>query len=103
MTSDLCVGRGSKQEYSCRFVDRQRSTAKKRVESILDFQLICHTIWYILLTVCTRYVNILYQNVSDKSIENQGLILRVFFCCELLKSDSYASMISEIMLRSICC
>ena len=32
-----------------------------------------------MLTVCTRYVNILYQNVSDKSIENQDMILRVFF------------------------
>ena len=46
-------------------------TAKKRVE------LICH------LRSGTKYLhtgyNILYQNVSDKSIENQELIQRVFF------------------------
>ena len=37
--------------------------------------------------VCTRYVNILYQNVSDKSIENQELILRVFFAVYNIHSD----------------
>ena len=55
-------------------------TAKKRVESILDFQLICHLHSG---TKClhTWYINNMYQNVSGKSIENQELILRVFLLC----------------------
>ena len=57
---------------------------KKRVESV-DLSL---TFWYILLTVCTRYVNILYKSVSDKSIENQELIRRVFLLCICLEAAS---------------
>ena len=61
---------------------------KKRVESILDFQLICHLhsgtkclhTWHKPLTIIVNGLcqAFLYQNVSDKSIENQELILRVF-------------------------
>ena len=56
-------------------------TAKKRVESILDFQLICHlhSGTKCLHTCMVQTVNNMYQNVSGKSIENQELILRVFF------------------------
>ena len=50
---------------------------KKRVESILDFQLICHLHSD---TKCLHTKYKLLTNVSDKSIENQELILR-FFCC----------------------
>ena len=54
------------------------NTAKKRVESILDFQLICHL----------HSVNGLYQNVSDKSIENQELTLHVFLLCHEKRNAS---------------
>ena len=47
--------------------DEQLREAFKRVESLCDFQMICH---YILL-----------QNVSDKSFENHKVIRRVFFLC----------------------
>ena len=49
---------------------------KECVESILHYRLICH------LHSGTYIVNILYQNVSGKSIENQELIRRVFCCGE---------------------
>ena len=38
-----------------------------------------------MLTVCTRYVNILYQNVSEKSIENQVLRFDTFFLLRTAK------------------
>ena len=34
-----------------------------------------------MFTYLVQTVNNMYQNVSGKSIENQELILRVFFCC----------------------
>ena len=45
--------------------DQGAHTAKqKRFESILDLSL---TFWYRMLTFCTRYVSILYQNVSNRT------------------------------------
>ena len=66
------------QEISIAFDRSMHSKKTRRINSWFSIDLPL-TFWYILLTVCTTYVNILYQNVSDKSIENQELILRVFF------------------------
>ena len=37
-----------------------------------------------MFTYLVQTVNNMYQNVSGKSIENQELILRAFFCCDNL-------------------
>ena len=39
-----------------------------------------------MLTVCARYVKILYQSVRDKSIENQEMIRRFFLLCSIFSS-----------------
>ena len=50
-----------------------RRTAKKRVESNFDLQLIDRS-----HSDTGDVVSILYQNVNDQSIANQNLIRRVF-------------------------
>ena len=57
---------------------RWSDSKKKRVESILDFQLIFHLHSGTKCLYLVQTVNNMYQNVRGKSIENQELILRVF-------------------------